>query len=504
MPRVPGGGRKRRKTQPVEFPEAVWRKRVVDVLFKRPGKKGHISRFLTDADRRMQFIRRRRLAGAQATPTKVVREWAEQFPGKNLETVEKMIQAIKRFKIVRVPAGDLKYFYARRTAEDVIGTQTVVALSKLAVIKSNVYIHGCVDHALALVAGLRAKGIKAEFVREGCHSWVLFELDGKRYRGDPSFTSRLASPIIEVSPAMEKSYQVKEMIKGLKKGRDAWDVGLYSLEDYAKWSPEFRGEYEQDVMKEAAGKRPFKRESQGLRIGFFLEGSQNFVVKHGKKFKLVDLGPESIWRQRVRFVMREGQLVPAGGLQVRTSKTINEFARQFKGEDKKMLLKLVQHLKNRHNFAPLSLTLKEMERFYGKRTAHDIISTKTVLRMPLSERKASGREVRGCVDYCLVVLGVLKAKGLKAEFVREMNHSKVLVQLPDGEYIVDPLQSKTRNQVIKRTERDREADRYLEGRGLMGKGKDLWDLGIYGLEDFGKFWPPPDQQKGMLEWLGLA
>ena len=224
---------RKRKTKPIEFPKTEWKGKVIDLIYKRPG--GHISRFLANPRYR------ERLKGKQATGTsKVVKEFAKKFPGKDKRMLRKLAAALRRFTIIEIPMGDLKYFYARRTAEDIIHTRTVVSLTESQVMELGLHIHGCIDHALAAIGVLRAKGIKASFVRESDHAWVLVEMNQKKYRVDPSYTTRLGRPVMEITPAMEKSYQRKIEAGEMAIGRDAWDVGIFSLEDYAKYEAKLK------------------------------------------------------------------------------------------------------------------------------------------------------------------------------------------------------------------------------------------------------------------------
>jgi hypothetical protein len=136
-------------------------------------------------------------------------------------------------------------------------------------------------------------------------------------------------------------------------------------------------------------------------------------------------------------------------------------------------------------FKKVPLSPETMEKFYGKRTAEDIIGTKTIAMLGARNRKKTGMKVLGCNDYCLALIGLLKAKGIKALYFwdKSTHHSRVLFYLSRRPYLADPTVHLTRSPLIAPL-KPKEFKKFLRDKGEEAKkGKDMWDVGFYGLED---------------------
>jgi hypothetical protein len=188
----------------------------------------------------MRRGRKEELRGLQALPTETVKKFAERFPGNDLETVKKILKAVSRFKKVPLGLDEIKHYYAKRTAEDVIHSRKIVTLKKEDRRKTGMNIYGCNDYALALIGTLRAKGITALFFREGEHTGVIFKLGDRYYYADPSAEPK-AQPFynsIKNLPHFFASFKGKKF----DSGRDAWAIGMFSLDDYWKFASRREGD----------------------------------------------------------------------------------------------------------------------------------------------------------------------------------------------------------------------------------------------------------------------
>ncbi len=201
-----------------------------------------------------KYVKKFLLSGEQTRLSKNIRAFARQFPGRSLETVNAMINALIKFHRKRMGLPEMKGVYAKRTAEQIL-TDKYIAVVKGAEAghASFAAIEGCVDYNVALCAMLRAKRIPAKFVREGIHSMTHFYVEGKWYEADP--TSGLARIIAErlairgkiiaasklnflikpIGPGRMHSIQMGKKLGTFAEGLDAWSIGIRSLENFDKY-----------------------------------------------------------------------------------------------------------------------------------------------------------------------------------------------------------------------------------------------------------------------------
>ena len=213
--------KKFRRPPPVELPK-IGKKKLALVL----NEEGHPSGWLQIRKRR------RKMAGRQAKATALVKAFAKKFPGKNLETIKNMMKALREFKKVPLSPAVMEKFYARRTAEDIIGTKTIAMLGARERKMTGMEVLGCNDYCLALIGLLKAKGIKAEYLWEQKkhHSRVIFYLNKQPFLADPT-VHLTRQPMLTPLKAKEFKAYLKGLGEGARRGKDMWDAGLFSLED---------------------------------------------------------------------------------------------------------------------------------------------------------------------------------------------------------------------------------------------------------------------------------
>ena len=197
--------------------------------------------------------------GKQTQITKTVRKYASSFPGTGLGAVRKIIGDLTSFERRHFWRRDLAGVYAKRSAEQIISDRFVaVPKGNRESLGQYAAVAGCVDYNVALCAVLRAKGIPAKFTREKLHSTTLFFLNGKWYEADPanSLTRQLAEALIrrgrkidlskipglitEIPGSRQRLMNYEKQFGQFAEGLDAWDIGIRSLRNFAKYNPPLR------------------------------------------------------------------------------------------------------------------------------------------------------------------------------------------------------------------------------------------------------------------------
>ena len=198
-------------------------------------------------------LRRFLKPGKQTTVTKAVKEYADRFPGADMNAVNAILADLVKFKRKKFDLQGLRGIYAKRDAATIIRDRFVaVSKSRQGVFTA---VEGCVDYNVALCAVLRAKGIPAKFTRHGIHSTTMFFLDGKWFDADPlteltrrvarSLAGRPGAPdpkkiraIIEpVSRGTLSQMERDKQLRLFAEGLDAWAIGLTSLSKFGKFNP---------------------------------------------------------------------------------------------------------------------------------------------------------------------------------------------------------------------------------------------------------------------------
>lgn len=164
--------------------------------------------------------------------TPAVRKFASQFTiTGEVASLIPIIRKISSFRPVFVSPGQLKQLYAKRTASDIISSGTVVLLGKADRAKYK-DVRGCIDYSIALLATLRALGIKASFVRAFTGSEVFFEFRGKNYFIIPGLEN---SRPLEINATQESHFNRLRAIGKRGIGKDAWAIGIKSIADFSKY-----------------------------------------------------------------------------------------------------------------------------------------------------------------------------------------------------------------------------------------------------------------------------
>lgn len=199
------------------------------VVFYSPYRKYHEKLF--------ERLGKRFLSGRQTVITPNVLRFAESFKGNDLLTAQRIVARFadpRIFRRVRLSFNGLKRFYAKRTADDIIYSKTIVAMNPKLRKEKEPMVHGCADHAVAIAAVFRAKGIQADVVRQLDHSFVLFKLEGKWFIADP--TDPLPEKRVrEFIGADTKLAKMLEERGAFVRGLDLWDLGIKSINDFQKY-----------------------------------------------------------------------------------------------------------------------------------------------------------------------------------------------------------------------------------------------------------------------------
>ena len=186
--------------------------------------------------------------GPQTRFTNAVREYAERFPGKDLDAVAAIVSDLADFKRIKAKHSMLEEKYARRTAEEILRDRSMY-VSNPKTKGSGYQVQGCVDLNVALCAVLRAKGIPAKFIRTRAHSITLFKLGGEWREADPLEKRTYRMDVRNGSRSggdphpgiKEITEERKNHLKQLREngeyaeGLDAWDIGITGIRDYGKY-----------------------------------------------------------------------------------------------------------------------------------------------------------------------------------------------------------------------------------------------------------------------------
>lgn len=161
-------------------------------------------------------------SGPQTRITTAVRGFSWRLPGTNpandrnpQRTPEEIIQIVKaamnelqKFRKVPVGMKKLEAHYAKRTADDIIRTKTIITAIP-EVDRKGFCVHGCHDYSTALAAVLRARLIPTVFIRQLTHSQVYFFNGQKWMEADPS-DAILFNPAPRVLKRFEEAIQGKK------------------------------------------------------------------------------------------------------------------------------------------------------------------------------------------------------------------------------------------------------------------------------------------------------
>ncbi|MBN1940676.1 MAG: transglutaminase domain-containing protein [Candidatus Diapherotrites archaeon] len=173
----------------------------------------------------------------------------------------------------------------------------------------------------------------------------------------------------------------------------------------------------------------------------------------------------------------------ASGTMTRRTKAITDFASRFQGAPMKIARDACKEIAA---FRRLPLGIKQLRRYYARRTADEIIRSRLIVTGNQST-KEKGFEVEGCIDYCNALCAILRAKGIPAMFVREMNHSVVHFftgktwMRADPTYGTAGIIGEAKSAWIKKQKKKKKGKRHY------AEGFDSHDIGIFSLNDFAKY-----------------
>ncbi len=169
----------------------------------------------------------------QVGVTGKVKHYVAKFSGSPLARVEKIVADIAGFNSIELPVAEAGKFWAKRSAEEIIETKSVV-VAKQPVPNGAPEISGCTDHACAICSAVRAIGLNAVFVRMGNHSHVEFSFRGNAYIADPTKERR---PIVRRKIAADyRNERFFEKKGAYAKGASPAKIGLTKAANFYKYS----------------------------------------------------------------------------------------------------------------------------------------------------------------------------------------------------------------------------------------------------------------------------
>lgn len=198
--------------------------------------------------------------GFQSLPTRIVREYAKRFPGRDVNTIKKLIDDINSFERVEVKHFFEKYMYQKQTAEDLIATRRIPARTFRRRMPEEVrrlspkvpqyqrVQFGCNSMCVALASVLRVKGIPAWYVRTTglyyvgepvgvSHSVIRFRLGGNDYLADPH-AENPAERLLDLSdPEMGENIARLKKAGAWVEGKDSWAIGIRNWKNFDDLNP---------------------------------------------------------------------------------------------------------------------------------------------------------------------------------------------------------------------------------------------------------------------------
>lgn len=297
----------------------------------------------------------------------------------------------------------------------------------------------------------------------------------------------------------------KESLRDIPYSRDLVLEALHSRKRYGEWLSGAMKNELMGLMKQK--KKPLTEEIiTGTAINI-LKGLTRKHVFYGKalipKIDLVKI--KTNIKITAPFLVRTG-------IQTRVTPLVKKFATGFPRRNRKTVQRMVNFIhENFRLIKPPQVKFNEMKEVYGKRTAAQIISSKTY----------AGKGF-GCNDMCVALISALKAKGIPCKFIRTTGtawyrgeikpatrraHSLVMLKLEGRILIADPFATEAKdrlNLVLPEKEIPAFHKQYpftelepfrlervetMKKRGLWFEGRDAWEMGINKYDDLKfNFW----------------
>ncbi len=171
----------------------------------------------------------------QVGVTAKVKRYVAKFEAATpLERVKRIVADITSFTKVELPVQEAEEHWARRSAERIIETRSVV-VARQPVPDGAPEISGCTDHASAICASIRAIGLPASFVRMGNHSHVKFVYKGEVYIADPGKDRK--ATVRKMNVADERNEAGWKKKGTFAEGASPAEIGLETVADFYKYSP---------------------------------------------------------------------------------------------------------------------------------------------------------------------------------------------------------------------------------------------------------------------------
>jgi len=193
---------------------------------------------------------------------------------------------------------------------------------------------------------------------------------------------------------------------------------------------------------------------------------------------LVSKKPGSVVRKRIEPVVFREWL--RSGRQTRVTKALIKFASQFHGSPKEIVEDVILRL---DSFDAVEVSDAVLKKLYAKRSADDIVRTKTILKGDADAFKKHG--IAGCLDECLVLCTVLRIHGVPAKFTRILDHSQVVFWNGSRWWLADPFWDIVR--ALSVNELAKHQSKMSAKRKTYAEGLDAWDIGIHSINDFFKY-----------------
>jgi len=171
----------------------------------------------------------------QVGVTPRIKKYVAGFQAKGkLELARKIVKDITEFKKVELPIEKAKRLWAKRSADDVIGTKKIYTMNMHEAAQTGkAAIMGCTDCAQAVTASLRAIGLNALIVRAGTHTYVKFLYRNKLFIADPDERKRVrVRQMTATDKRLENMYRHK---KAFAEGQSLAGIGIKSYKDFFRY-----------------------------------------------------------------------------------------------------------------------------------------------------------------------------------------------------------------------------------------------------------------------------
>jgi transcription initiation factor TFIIIB Brf1 subunit/transcription initiation factor TFIIB len=173
------------------------------------------------------------------------------------------------------------------------------------------------------------------------------------------------------------------------------------------------------------------------------------------------------------------RLSPLGRKQVGVTPAVEKYVHGFRAKGLKGLGIAKAIIKDTHNFGKVALPKEEAVKVWGKRSAGEIIASRTVF---INKELA----VAGCTDRAIVITASLRAAGFKAMIVNTDRHTYVKMLYRNKIWIVNTLATQTSG-IREMTEKDKKFEDNRRAAKAFAEALSLPQMGINDYGDTAKF-----------------